>query len=280
MKGNLNREIGTLMSFVNTLGAEERPKRRHRNLYRLPLHWNLTCFWEPLTYFTSILHIKSSGNINSFNRKKPFHFEMSIRNWFAQLCEVDYWTVPPTSYPTKNSELKNWFSIFSVIFMVPLLNISWISWSTNFVSSFASLWVLGVCLFLVEKWKGWCTPALFPISIGWWAVSSNSSEDISIFLLWQFLQGTRLFQMGECGWTLLIIEVVKCWVMVSLETLLTSLGSPDGWPVCVKELLPQFPVVRNKETRWNGCFWRFLGSRCNRCSFNVPKNYLDFIFWR
>ena len=117
MKGNLNREIGTLMSFVNTLGAEERPKRRHRNLYRLPLHWNLTCFWEPLTYFTSILHIKSSGNINSFNRKKPFHFEMSIRNWFAQLCEVDYWTVPPTSYPTKNSELKNWFSIFFLLFL-------------------------------------------------------------------------------------------------------------------------------------------------------------------
>ena len=136
MKGNLNRDIGTLMSFVNTLGAEERPKRRHRNLYRLPLHWNFTYFWEPLAYFTSILHIKSLGIINSFNKKKPFHFEMIIRNWFVQVCEIDYWTVPPTSYPTKNSELKNWFSIFSVIFMAPLLSISWISWSTNFVSSF------------------------------------------------------------------------------------------------------------------------------------------------
>ena len=61
---------------------------------------------------------------------------MIIRNWFVQFCEIDYWTVPPTSYPTKNSELKNWFSIFSVIFMAPLLSISWISWSTNFVSSF------------------------------------------------------------------------------------------------------------------------------------------------
>ena len=136
MKGNLNRDIGTLISFVNTLGAEERPKRRHRNLYRLPLHWNFTYFWEPLAYFTSILHIKSLGIINSFNKKKPFHFEMIIRNWFVQVCEIDYWTVPPTSYPTKNSELKNWFSIFSVIFMAPLLSISWISWSTNFVSSF------------------------------------------------------------------------------------------------------------------------------------------------
>ena len=44
MQNCLNREIGTFMSFVYTLGAEERLKQSHRNLYRLPFHWNLTYF--------------------------------------------------------------------------------------------------------------------------------------------------------------------------------------------------------------------------------------------
>ena len=256
MKGNLNRDIGTLMSFVNTLGAEKRPKRRHRNLYRLPLHWNFTYLWEPLAYFTSILHIKSLGIINSFNKKKALPFW----NDHKELICSGLWDWLLDGSPDLLSHLKTGFPFFLLFLWRPCSAFLESPDLPTLSLLLTSLWVLGVCLFLVEKWKGWCTPALLPILMGWWAVFSNSSEDISIFLLWQYLQATRLFQMGECGWTLLVIENVKCWVMVSLETLLTSLGSPDGWPVCVKELLPQFSLARNKGTRWNGCFWRFLGN--------------------
>ena len=43
-----------------------------------------------------------------------------------------------------------------------------------------------------------CSPTL----LGRWLVFSNSLENISIFLPWagwEFLQGTRLLQAGECG---------------------------------------------------------------------------------
>ena len=61
----------------------------------------------------------------------------------------------------------------------------------------------------------------------------HTLENISMFLIWEgweILQETRLPQVGECDWTLVVVGVLGCWVVLSVEILLPIFGSYAGLP--------------------------------------------------
>ena len=102
--------------------------------------------------------------------------------------------------------------------MAPFLNISWIFWSTNLVSSFYIIIGLGVFACFGWEMKGMVYPCTIS-NINGALFSFLQFQLISVFPLLAgcgFLQVTGLPQVDECGWTLLVVGVLECWVMVSV----------------------------------------------------------------
>ena len=120
-----------------------------------------------------------------------------IRGWFFPPGFLDN----PFS-PIKKVNLKTDFSYFLLFLSHPSSTFPEFPDPPILSLLLILLWVSGALPVLVEKWNGWCTPALCPILMGRCLVFCSSSENISTFLfwaVWKLLQGTKLLQVGECG---------------------------------------------------------------------------------
>ena len=109
----------------------------------------------------------------------------------------------------------------------------------------------------------------------------HTLENISMLLIWEgweILQGTRLPQVGECDWTLFVVGVLGCRVVLSVKILLlivvVMLVCHNVW-----KNFSLFSLAKDKETPWKYCFLALLGELDDSCCwFRVPKIYLDFVF--